>query len=44
MCEAIEIHVDEHKKKAKNKKDAEAEAERTRDELIIKVLTKAAEP
>jgi hypothetical protein len=44
MSEAIELHVQEHIKKAKgSQKDVEAEAERVRDDLIVKVLSKASE-
>ena len=43
MSKAIENHVVEHKKKMKDFKGAETEIEHIRDDLIMKVLTKAAE-
>lgn len=43
MSEAIEAHVQVHIRKIKRAKEAEEEAERVRDELIAKVLNKAAE-
>jgi hypothetical protein len=43
MSEAIEAHIEVHKKKFKAQKEADAEAERVRDDLITKVLIKATE-
>ncbi len=43
MSEAIEAHVEEHTKEIEDPKAAEAEAERVRNDLIIKVLSKACE-
>ena len=43
MSEAIESHVEKHKKKIKDSKEAEAEADRVRDGLIKQVLDKASE-
>lgn len=43
MSKAIENHVAEHKKKIKGNKKAEAEIEHIRDDLIMKVLSKASE-
>ena len=41
MGEAIETHVELHRRKLKNPVDAEVEAERIRDFLIGQVLDKA---
>jgi hypothetical protein len=38
MSEAIEAHVEKHKKKIKDPSEAEAEAERVRDYLITQVF------
>jgi hypothetical protein len=43
MSDAIEAHLEEHKKKILDPKEAEAEAERVRTDLITKVLDKACE-
>lgn len=43
MSQAIEAHIEEHKKKMKSHKEAEAEAERIGDDLTAKVLRKAYE-
>ena len=43
MSQAIEAHVEEHKKKVKGHKEAEAETERIADDLVAKVLRKACE-
>jgi hypothetical protein len=41
MSEAIEAHVEKHRKKGKDPKEAEAETERIREYLIMQVLDKA---
>ncbi len=40
MGQAIEAHVEEHKKKLRGLKDAEAEADRIGDDLIMQVISK----
>jgi endonuclease V-like protein UPF0215 family len=41
MSEAIEAHVEKHRKKVKELNEADAEAERIREYLIMQVLDKA---
>lgn len=43
MGEAIEAHVEEHRKRIKNHREAQVEADEVSDDLIMQVLTKACE-